>query len=100
MGSIDRTEWRIAPLVGDWEQMPHQAWEARCMEVYAAMIDSMDQGIGRIVAEGLKRNRAVRRYADSLPARQRRLCGEGMGRQEWQSELAHAQPGQYSDGQR
>lgn len=25
-------------------------WEVRCMEVYAAMVDSMDQGIGRIVA--------------------------------------------------
>ena len=29
-------------------------WEAACMEVYAAMIDRMDQGIGKIVAE-LKR---------------------------------------------
>lgn len=38
-----------APLVGDWDQVEHKAWEARCMEVYAAMIDSMDQGIGRIV---------------------------------------------------
>src|SRR5205814_3639139 len=25
-------------------------WEARCMEVYAAQIDRMDQGIGSIVA--------------------------------------------------
>jgi arylsulfatase len=24
-------------------------WDIRCMEVYAAMIDAMDQGIGRIV---------------------------------------------------
>ncbi|NQV24995.1 MAG: arylsulfatase, partial [Rhodopirellula sp.] len=44
-----------APLVGDWEHVEHKAWESRCMEVYAAMIDSMDQGIGRIVAS-LKRN--------------------------------------------
>jgi arylsulfatase A-like enzyme len=29
----------------------NRAWEARCMEVYAAMIDRMDQGIGRIVKE-------------------------------------------------
>jgi arylsulfatase len=31
-----------------------KAWEARCMEVYAAMIDRMDAGVGRIVA-GLER---------------------------------------------
>jgi len=29
----------------------NKAWEARCMEVYAAMVDRMDQGIGRIIAE-------------------------------------------------
>lgn len=44
-----------APLVGDWDGVEHKAWEARCMEVYAAMIDSMDQGIGRVVAS-LKKN--------------------------------------------
>jgi arylsulfatase len=37
--------------VGDWAAMNDKAWEARCMEVYAAMISRMDQGIGRIVAE-------------------------------------------------
>jgi arylsulfatase len=45
----------LAPQVGDWSKVEHKAWEARCMEVYAAMIDRMDQGIGRIVAE-LKRS--------------------------------------------
>ncbi len=33
------------------EQVEHKAWEARCMEVYAAMISRMDTGIGRIVAQ-------------------------------------------------
>src|SRR5690606_24055537 len=28
---------------------PHHAWEARNMEVYAAMIHRMDTGIGRII---------------------------------------------------
>ncbi|MEX2172944.1 MAG: arylsulfatase [Pirellulaceae bacterium] len=37
--------------VGDWNAVEDKAWEARCMEVYAAMIDRMDQGIGRIVAQ-------------------------------------------------
>lgn len=33
----------------DWEQVPDKRWEAAGMEVYAAMIDRMDQGIGRLV---------------------------------------------------
>ena len=44
----------------------------RCMEVYAAMIDRMDQGIGRIVAE-LEAHGPARQHADPLPAGQRRL---------------------------
>ena len=40
-----------APLVGDWENFEDKAWESRCMEVYAAMVDNMDRGIGRIVDE-------------------------------------------------
>jgi arylsulfatase len=48
--------WTPAPTVGDWSKHDDafRAWETRCMEVYAAMIDRMDQGIGRLVAE-LKR---------------------------------------------
>ncbi len=37
------------PDVGPWKDQPHKEWEARRMEVYAAQIDRMDQGIGRIV---------------------------------------------------
>jgi hypothetical protein len=37
--------------VGDWEQVKNREFETRCMEVYAAMVDCMDQGIGRVVAE-------------------------------------------------
>jgi arylsulfatase A-like enzyme len=43
-------EAELTRTVGDWSAVQDQAWEARCMEVYAAMIDRMDQGIGRIVA--------------------------------------------------
>jgi arylsulfatase len=42
-------DWELSPQAGDWEGVAEKAWEARCMEVYAAMIDRMDQGIGRIV---------------------------------------------------
>lgn len=39
----------LSPQTGDWSRQEHPEWEVRCMEVYAAMIDSMDHGIGRIV---------------------------------------------------
>ena len=45
---------KLSPQSDSWEEVADKPWEARNMEVYAAMIDSMDQGIGRIVAE-LKR---------------------------------------------
>ena len=46
-----KSSWTVAPTVGDWEKVENKQWEARCMEVYAAMIDNMDQGIGRIIAQ-------------------------------------------------
>jgi arylsulfatase A-like enzyme len=44
-------KWQPAPLVGDWASIENKRWEAACMEVYAAMVDRMDQGIGRIVKQ-------------------------------------------------
>ena len=55
MGIIHE-DWRLSerdPEVGPWEEQDHKDWQARRMEVYAAQIDRMDQGIGRIV-EALK----------------------------------------------
>ncbi|MBB6730860.1 arylsulfatase [Cohnella zeiphila] len=51
MGIIDE-RWKLSerdPDVPAWEDEEHKAWRLRCMEVYAAQIDCMDQGIGRIV---------------------------------------------------
>jgi arylsulfatase len=44
---------RPGPPARKWADVPDadKAWEARCMETYAAMIDRMDQGIARIVAQ-------------------------------------------------
>jgi len=50
LGLID-AKWDCAPTVGDWDRVKRKRWEARCMEVFAAMIDDMDQGIGRILAQ-------------------------------------------------
>jgi arylsulfatase len=55
LGLID-PKWSLSLQAGDWSQIQHQAWEARLLEVYAAMIDNMDQGIGHIIAE-LKKQR-------------------------------------------
>ena len=49
LGLID-PRWKLTPEAISWGAVENKAWEARCMEVYAAMIDCMDQGIGRLVA--------------------------------------------------
>ncbi len=54
LGLLD-PRWQVTPTAGDWDQVDDKAWEARCMEVYAAMLDTMDQGIGRLV-DTLKKN--------------------------------------------
>ncbi len=37
------------PAIPAWEDVPDKAWQLRRMEVYAAQIDRMDQGIGRVL---------------------------------------------------
>ncbi|HTW93792.1 MAG TPA: arylsulfatase [Tepidisphaeraceae bacterium] len=37
--------------VGPWVTAPAKAWQARRMAVYAAMVEIMDRGVGRIMAE-------------------------------------------------
>ena len=54
LGVVDAA-WGFAPTSGDWGRVENKAFEARCMEVFAAMLDCMDQGIGRLV-ETLKKN--------------------------------------------
>lgn len=48
LGVVDPNA-RLAPTVGDWDKVENKRWESACMEVYAAMVDQMDQGIGRLV---------------------------------------------------
>ncbi len=42
-------DWKLSEAPQKWEDVDEatQEWDLRCMEVYAAMVDSMDQGIGR-----------------------------------------------------
>jgi arylsulfatase len=51
MGIID-SSWQLSdrdPTQPKWEDAKDKEWRLRCMEVYAAQIDRMDQGIGRII---------------------------------------------------
>ena len=51
-GIIDAS-WMLTerdPSQPAWENAEQKEWLLRCMEVYAAQIDRMDQGIGRIIA--------------------------------------------------
>lgn len=51
LGLVD-PKWELSPQRGGpWKSVEDREFELRCMEVYAAMIDCMDQGIGRLVAE-------------------------------------------------
>ncbi len=52
---VVKAGWGLAPPAEDWAKVENREFEARCMEVYAAMVTVMDEGIGRIVAE-LKSN--------------------------------------------
>lgn len=50
LGLLDE-RWPEVPPAERWEDVRDAAFERRCMEVYAAQVDCMDQGVGRIVAE-------------------------------------------------
>jgi len=47
---IISADWELTPTVGDLEKVKQREWELRCMEVYAAMLTSMDEGVGKIIA--------------------------------------------------
>ena len=52
MGIVDK-RWRLSPRDPDvpaWADAPEKDWQARRMEVYAAQVEIMDGGIGRITA--------------------------------------------------
>lgn len=50
MGVVDK-KWPMSRTAMDWEKFEHKAWDIRCMEVYAAMVEMMDSSIGDIVQE-------------------------------------------------
>jgi arylsulfatase A-like enzyme len=47
-GIID-SKWALSPATQPFSEVEKKDWEARCMEVYAAQVDRLDQGVGKIV---------------------------------------------------
>lgn len=72
------SETDLSPAAEDWSRVQKKEWEARCMEVYCAMIDNMDAGIGRIVAQ-LK---STQNFDNTLILflQDNGACAEGTGR--------------------
>ena len=77
MGLVD-PQWGHAPPAEQWDDVKNLEFERRCMEVYAAQVDSMDQGIGRFVAE-LKANKQLENTL-ILFLQDNGGCAENMGR--------------------
>jgi len=76
-GVLDK-RWAMSDGAVSWENFKHKEWDIRCMEVYAAMVDRMDQGIGRIIdvleKKGALENTLVIYLQDNGG------CAEGYGR--------------------
>lgn len=69
---ILKYEWKLSrrdPAQPPWQDAEHKEWQARRMEVYAAQIESMDRGIGRIIQAvrdtGEERNTIIIFLADN-----------------------------------
>jgi arylsulfatase len=81
MGLVD-PKWRLSPRdpkSPSWDQSELKAWNIRCMEVYAAMVDCLDQQVGQIVS-ALQRNDAFHKTMILFLA-DNGGCAENLGRQ-------------------
>jgi len=71
MGLVD-AKWPLTPRdprAPAWKDAPDKEWQAMRMAVYAAQVDRMDQGVGRILAKlresGVERDTLVMFLADN-----------------------------------
>lgn len=88
VGLINPESAKLSELKDEWKEKEYLDWDKANMEVYAAMIDNMDQGIGRIVnalkTTGQYENTLVLFFQDNGG------CAEGMGRGKAGSQRATA----------
>ena len=80
MGLIE-AKWKLSPRDAEaWKDAKNKEWEIRLMEAYAAMVDRLDQGLGKVIGALEKRkmldNTLIIFIADNGG------CAEGMGRRE------------------
>ena len=69
---------KLGPAAVDWSKQNNKKWDQRNMEVYAAMVDCMDQGIGQIV-DSLNKHRQLDNTL-ILYMQDNGGCAEGLGR--------------------
>lgn len=77
LGVVD-PDWKMSPPAVQWESVKNKEWDIRNMEVYAAMVDRMDQGIGHIldvVKENKEFENTIVVYLQDNGG-----CAEGFGR--------------------
>ena len=80
LGLID-PKWKMSPRDAEpWKDAKNKEWDIRNMEVYAAMIDRLDQGIGNII--GALKNRNIFNNTLIIFIADNGGCAEGMGRKE------------------
>lgn len=79
MGLLDR-KWELSPRdpeIPSWEDVKDKPWQIRRMAVYAAMVDHLDRGVGKILAalqaKNQLENTLILFLADNGG------CAEGMG---------------------
>lgn len=61
LGLINK-DWRLSPRdprVPAWQDAPNKEWQANRMATYAAMVEHLDSGVGRIMAELESKNIAT-----------------------------------------
>jgi arylsulfatase len=84
-------KWDLSEQAGDWGQVVHKDWEARCMEVYAAQVSRLDRGVGDIVA-ALREHKLLENTLFFF-LQDNGACAEQIGRKNANGEKPLAMPG-------
>jgi arylsulfatase len=99
MGLLD-PQWGLSErdeTVSAWDETEHKEWQQRRMEVYAAQVDRMDQGIGRIVGTlektGQLDNTLIIYLTDNGGCAEEQKIGEGHGTVKAMSGRYHTRAG-------
>lgn len=87
LGVID-AQWPMSKQARAWGSVKHKEWDIRNMECYAAMVDRMDRGIGRIL--GALEKRRVLDNTLIIYLQDNGGCAEGFGRRSNADKIGNA----------